>query len=539
MIDVAIVGAGLTGLALARQLHLLGLRVLVFDARLRAGGRVLTDVPAQSGAAVDLGASWYWPDTEPRITALIESLGLRSFAQPDRGMVLNLADASRAPEPLDTDGIHGGARRLSGGMSQLVNTLVNHLPEGTVQLGLRLVSVLDRGEQLELHFNPVTPDTPGGMPQQMRFMARRVVLAMPPRLVAQHIQFEPPLPPFTVDAMNAVSTWMAREAKSFARYAQPFWLQQGWSGSAFVSHAQAVLREVWDASDEQGAALAGFHALPPEARPSFARSMPLLVSSQFAQLFGLEAQADTITTQDWATDPLTCSELDLTDQLGGPPQADPVLRRPHWSGRLFFGGTETARQAAGHMEGALESAARLADFLRPITAPKPFTEAAQADAPLTRFQQWVAAEREQAMPRYQQQVKQMLSRQDRDRVTQRAVLAAVEQTYTRALEQLASLVLHAHEPAGSGHDAGSASGADAGRHALTPAVLATFAGFSKTLVADALIFNAQSCALSNFPDEHKPDTDYLRAITADLAAAWVEFAWATNDLLCSRALQPH
>lgn len=530
MIDVAIVGAGLTGLALARQLHLQGLRVAVFDARSRSGGRILTDVPTQGGAAVDLGGSWYWPDTEPRITALIEALGLRSFPQPDSGVVLNLPDASRAPEPLNTEGIHGGARRLSGGMQKLVRTLVGHLPEGTVQLGQRLVSLQDQGEHITLHLSGATPGTQGAVTSLIQVQARRVVLAMPPRLVAQGIRFEPALPAFTVDAMNAVSTWMAREAKSFARYAQPFWLQHGWSGSAFVGHVQAVLREVWDASDEHGAALAGFHAIPPDARPSFERSMPLLVSSQFTQLFGMEAQADTITTQDWATDPLTCSDLDRTDPLGGPPQADPVLRRPHWSGRLFFGGTETARQAAGHMEGALESAARLADFLRPVPTSRA-TEAMQGDAALARFQQWVAAEREQAMPRYQQHIKQMLSRQDRAQLTQRAVLAAVEQTYTRALEQLARLDLCASELAEPGHASG--------RHALTPPVLATFAGFSKQLVADALVFNAQSCALSNFPDEHKPDGDYLRAITADLAAAWVEFAWATNDLLCSRALQPH
>ncbi|MBI2732173.1 MAG: FAD-dependent oxidoreductase [Aquabacterium sp.] len=532
MIDVAIVGAGLTGLALARQLHLQGLRVALFDARMRTGGRILTDVPATGGAAVDLGASWYWPDTEPRVTALIESLGLRSLAQPDHGMVLNLADASRAPEALDAQGIHGGARRLAGGMGKLVNTLVNHLPEDTVQLGRRLVSVQDRGEHLALRFELVASDTSGGAPMEARVMARRVVLAMPPRLVAQHIRFEPVLPAASVEAMNAVSTWMAREAKSFARYTRPFWLQQGWSGSAFVSHAHAVLREVWDASDEEGAALAGFHAMTADTRPRFARSMPLLVSSQFAQLFGLDAQVDAITTQDWATDPLTCSALDLTDSLSGPPQAAPVLRRPHWSGRLFFGGTETARQAAGHMEGALESAARLADFLRPMSSSHQ-ADASRADAALARFQQWVTAERAQAMPRYQQQVKQMLSRQDRDRVTQRAVLAAVEQTYSRALEQLACLTFGMDAPSGAGVHA------DEGRHALTQPVLATFAGFSKTLVADALVFNAQSCALSNFPDEHQPPPDYLRAITADLAAAWLEFAWATNDLLSSRALQAH
>lgn len=363
-------------------------------------------------------------------------------------------------------------------------------------------------------------------------MARRVVLAMPPRLMAQRIQFEPSLPTVTVEAMNAVSTWMAREAKSFARYGQPFWLGQGWSGSAFVSHAQAVLREVWDASDEKGAALAGFHAMAPDTRSRFERSMPLLVSSQFAQLFGLDAQVDAITTQDWATDPLTCSEQDLTDPIGGPPQADPVLRRPHWSGRLFFGGTETARQAAGHMEGALESAARLADFLRPIST-NYHAAPSQADTALAEFQQWVTDERAQALPRYQLHVKQMLSRQDRDRVTQRAVLAAVEQTYTRALAQLTNIAQCLIDS-----DVAGALG-DKARHARTPAVLATFAGFSKTLVADALVFNAQSCALSNFPDEHQPSPDYLRAITADLAAAWLEFAWATNDLLSSRSLQAH
>ncbi|TAK94744.1 MAG: amine oxidase [Aquabacterium sp.] len=521
MIDVAIVGAGLTGLALAKSLLAEGSSVVIYEARERAGGRIFSDVPPAGGATVDMGASWFWPDTEPRIANLVDALGLRHFAQPDQGEALHLADPSRPAEVLPTQGIHGGARRLSGGMQRLIDTLTTDLPVETIKLGHRVLSVIDCGTHVELHVAAAEQDATSVV-HAVAVKARKVVLAMPPRLMLQHIRFQPELPDATMDAMSQVSTWMAREAKSFARYGRPFWLDQGYSGSAFVSHAQAVLRELWDASDEHGAALAGFHAIPPDARPQFARSMPLLVSSQFAQLYGLEAQRDDVVSKDWAQDPWTCSDLDRQDTSTFPPQAAPVLRRPHWGGRLFFGGTETARQAAGHMEGALESAARLADFLRPVRHITPLTTGGLEEA-LMRFHEWVACERNQAMPRYRQHLNQMLSRQDRDRVTQRAVLAAVEQTYTRALEQLARLDVYVAPPSAPDKDE------------FTPKVLKAFSGFSKSLVDEALAFNAASCALSNFEDEHHPSGDYLRAITADLAAAWMEFAWATNDLLHTRS----
>ncbi|MDO9004681.1 MAG: NAD(P)/FAD-dependent oxidoreductase [Aquabacterium sp.] len=521
MIDVAIVGAGLTGLALARSLQAQGLRLAVFEARDRVGGRIFSDTSAEAGARVDLGASWYWPDTEPRMAALVESLGLKSFGQPDQGHVLSLVDPARAPDVLDVQGIHGGARRLSGGMGQLAQSLHERLLEGSVKLGHRLVAVHDAQDHVELHFARMD----GGVQHLERVTARRVVLTLPPRLLAQLVRFQPALSPSTAHALTTVPTWMAREAKAVARFERPFWHAQGQSGHAFVSHPQAVLREVWDASDEQGAALAGFCAMAPDTRRPFERSLPLLASSQFAQLFGPEAHADSVLVKDWSLDTGTCSELDRSDAEPMPPQADPLLRRPHWSGRLFFGGTETARHAAGHMEGALESAARLADFLRPAKLTHHGTTRPLEES-LASFELWVTLERQDAVPRYRQHLNQMLARQDRDRVTQRAMLATAEQTYTRALEQLAALDLGW----GVNHTA-----APTGRSELTPQVLAPFSGFSKSLVNDALAFNASSCALSNFDAERRPDADYLQAITVDLAAAWREFAWATNDLLCSRS----
>lgn len=57
LVDVAIVGAGLCGLALARVLVAQGLAVQVIEARERLGGRVLTRQCESTGQVLDLGAT--------------------------------------------------------------------------------------------------------------------------------------------------------------------------------------------------------------------------------------------------------------------------------------------------------------------------------------------------------------------------------------------------------------------------------------------------------------------------------------------------
>ncbi|HEX5373876.1 MAG TPA: NAD(P)/FAD-dependent oxidoreductase [Aquabacterium sp.] len=518
MIDVAIVGAGLTGLALAHRLHAMGLSVRVLEARERVGGRMLTRHAPTHGASVDMGATWHWPESEPHIAALIETLGLHRFEQPDEGRVLHLSDPQRGPEDADLKHVHQGARRVSGGMERLAQALLGLLPAGAVRLGCPVEAVVDHPDHLL-----VRCASSEGSEAPLAVRARHVVLAMPPRLVAQHLRFDPPLPDETMTALRATPTWMAREAKAVARFDRPVWHDNGCSGTAFVGHHQALLREVWDASDVSGAALAGFVALEPTQRRQFSRGMSLLVSSQLAQLFGMAAQSDDQEWMDWACERWTCSDQDREDAGVHPGLCDPVLRRPHWAGRLYFGGSETARHGAGHMEGALDSAARLADLLRPVhgaLAPRQGPGATQL------FHDWVAVRRGDAIGLYRQHLTRLLSRQEGDQLTQRALLHAVEQVYTQALSQLAA------------QDHGMAASADEPAHrAQVQALLNAFTGFSKTLVDEALDFNARSCALSNFPEEHRPSGPYLQAITADLAAAWREFAWSVHDLLQARRRQ--
>ena len=74
MLDLVIIGAGISGLRAATRAQALGLDYQIVEARDRVGGR------AYAEAGLDLGPSWVWPAHQPRVRGLIEALGLRVFA---------------------------------------------------------------------------------------------------------------------------------------------------------------------------------------------------------------------------------------------------------------------------------------------------------------------------------------------------------------------------------------------------------------------------------------------------------------------------
>ncbi|WP_428422233.1 flavin monoamine oxidase family protein [Methylibium sp.] len=559
MLDVAIIGGGLCGLALAHSLQARGRDWRLFEARERLGGRALT-VRASDGTPIDLGATWFWPGTQPAITRLVADLGLSSFEQHDDGRVLHLSDPNRVPQtvalteqlvpaddpsaPASAGAVHGGARRVAGGIGAVIEALARPLPAARLRLGHGLEAVVDHGDfvELRLRFGEASYSV----------NARRVVLALPPRVAAASVRFTPALAPELHAALQATPTWMATAAKAGFAYARPFWREAGHTGNAWVSHAQAMLAEVFDACGPQagparypGAALAGFAALGSAQRESFSRGRELLLESQVVMLFGPDAADPALKPerfwQDWATEPHTCSPADLAEeslQAGSHPHyGEPLLAEAYWQGRLHFGGSETARQGGGYLEGALAAAGRLrgqllaasAAGLRPQEAANEAPDrlqqaAADNERQLDRFGAWVRAERGHAMARYRERMHQALSRQDDARLTQRAVLGALESLYAAALEQLERL------PLASAHLPG-----EPGRAALTSRVLEPLTDCADELLAEVVIFNNTSCALSNFPFEHRPSGDYLRSIRRELAAAWQVFAAAANERLLAKA----
>lgn len=577
MLDIAIVGGGLCGLALAHSLQARGRDWRLFEARPRLGGRTYT-AHAADGTPIDLGATWFWPHTQPAITRLVADLGLTAFDQLDDGRVLHLHDPNRTPQavaltdqlvpaaepdvPAKPGAVHGGAKRVAGGVGAVIDALARPLPTERLRLTHHLEAVIDHGDFIELRLRHGDA--------LLSVHARRVVLAMPPRVVSSTVRFTPALDAAVKTALDITPTWMATAAKAGFTYQRAFWREAGHTGNAWVSHSQAMLAEVFDAcgpavtapgrdapapqggrpppwggpapvadAAAHAAVLAGFSALGAVQRESFARGRDLLLDSQMAQLFGPLAADDTMLTQrfwhDWALAPETCSPTDIAEeglQAGQHPQyGEPALADAHWDGRLYFGGSETARQGGGYMEGALGAAGRLrrqllsdsAALLRPQEAANEAQLAADNEQHLQQFEAWVKDQRGDALARYRERLHQALSQQNDEQLTQRAVLGALESIYEAALQQLDRL------PLTTGH-----LPVERGRAALTPRVLEPFKGLADDLLAEAVIFNNTSCALSNFPYEHKPGGDYLRTIRRDLAAAWQSFAVAANDRLLAK-----
>ncbi len=337
-LDVAIVGAGISGLTVARLLGNAGRSVRIFEARGRSGGRVLsTPVP---GGYADLGPTWFWPG-EPRVLALISEFDLPMHQQYAQG------DAILAAQGHVRRG--GGfavppAFRFGNGAQSVTDALEQSLPTDTIQFDTAV-------ERVEQHAGHVVIHT-----ATESVTAATVVMALPPSLVIERGIVDPAtLDPEVVSTAANIPVWMGGITKAVAVYDEPFWRAQGLSGMA--SALSESFGEIHDMCGPHGspAMLFGF------GRPTtHTVATTDVFVQQLTALFGPEAASPTMVLGcDWSNEPFTTPASGNVSQryeLFG----SPALRAPSWNGALHWSSTETGAVAPGHLEGAMEAAERVA-----------------------------------------------------------------------------------------------------------------------------------------------------------------------------------
>jgi monoamine oxidase len=350
---VAIIGAGLSGLYAARLLHAAGVGFRILEARDRVGGRILSvdaeGKPSEDG--FDLGPSWFWPQMQPGMGALVAELGLSGFGQFSEGDVVFERFSREGPLR------HPGPRqepqsiRLVGGTAALVRALLAGLPEDCIRRNSRVTRVTLAEDGMRL-----TTAHPGGGEEGM--WVSHVITAVPPRLLEATVAFVPALDPSTSQRWRDTPTWMAPHAKFFALYDHPFWREAGLTGTA--QSMVGPMMEIHDATTASGQpALFGFVGMGPDQRAAAGEAaLTRACLEQLARIFGPQARQPRATLyKDWAADPFTATPADR-GFTGHPSPADTGWVTGAWQKRLSMAGSETSPTEPGFLAGAVEAARR-------------------------------------------------------------------------------------------------------------------------------------------------------------------------------------
>jgi len=345
--EIGIIGGGLAGLAAASLLVDAGRAVRVIEAKDRPGGRIRSVVDDDGNYRADLGPTWVWPAFQPTITHWIDKLGLSTFEQYDEGLAI--LDHGR-DQNVERRALPGqiGTMRLDGGPQALIDQLAARLPETVVRTSAPVVAV-------DLSIHQIQVKIGGTQPELL--MVDRLIVAVPPRIALNRINWHPQLPTELTRALDILPTWMAPHAKVVAFYERAFWRERSLSGRIFSRAGPLV--EANDHSGPKGepAAIFGFVGWPSDARTNLGADLEAHVRAQLMRCFEPDApEPFAIHIADWAADPFVTTPRDLTGPVDHPKVGPALLRAPQADSRLWFASSEIAVQSPGLIEGAFIAA---------------------------------------------------------------------------------------------------------------------------------------------------------------------------------------
>ncbi len=344
MEEIIIIGGGLSGLTTAFELKKKNISFKILEAQNRIGGRIETIYGLQN-TPMEMGATWFSKEHHQLIQFLSE-INIGYFEQYNAGISFYETEEDEKPQQYMVPPQTHSAYRIQGGTNSLIEILKNSIGMANIVLNTAIAKITDQGQ------NILITDS-----LQNTFCCKRLIIAIPPKLIVNKIQFSPDLPQSLKHIMIDTQTWMTGSIKYAVEYKKPFWKENGFSGSVFSQTGLAT--ELYDHSnvEETKFALKGFLSAS-ALRYTFEERKEKVIT-QLKNYFGNEA-ADLVSYQDkiWNDQYIQPDHDTLL-----PPHfnnGDAVFKESYMNNKLFFTGTETSNLHSGYMEGAIIAAKAVA-----------------------------------------------------------------------------------------------------------------------------------------------------------------------------------
>ncbi|KAF4847469.1 Amine oxidase [flavin-containing] B [Colletotrichum siamense] len=402
-VDVVIVGAGLSGLRAAVDIHKCGLSYVILEAMDRVGGKTLSVAASPQGGVVDVGAAWINDTSQVEMYRLAKEFGFELIEQtatglnlyqdskqktvsfPYSGMPFPLDDKQQAhlyeafghmaalversdsklpwlgPDAKRLDVLtlaELGEKEIRGGISSVVLNVVSRACLGleSSEVGaLPVIDYVNAGTGLE-NISSDLKDGAQYLRNSQAYRCKKVLLSVPSTLYPL-IEFTPSLPA-TKEALS--KSKLGYYSKTILVFEKPWWRDAGFSGSIASETGPIVFSRDTCVPDDKQYSITCFHVAEPGRQWSKlqADDRREAVLKQFRAMFN--------TVVDDVPEPINIIEKEWTKDLWARGAPSPVMgpgvltsdagkavREP--VGHINFIGTETSLVWKGYMEGAVQA----------------------------------------------------------------------------------------------------------------------------------------------------------------------------------------
>ncbi len=337
--QIIIIGGGLSGLLTGYRFKKEGIPFKIIEARNRIGGRIHTIQSAHS-TPIEMGATWFG-DQHNHLIELLNELGIPYFEQYMKGtsffQPFSTSPASAIPIPSQPP-----SYRISGGTSTLIHTLASEIGSENIELNQNV-------KRIDFFEDSIIVKA-----TNKSFKASKIVLAVPPKLWNNTIEFSPPLPKELNHIASTTHTWMEESIKVALTFDHPFWRQKKQSGTLFSN--TGPITEFYDHCNFEtnkyalcGFINSGFNKLTFDERKK-------QTIKQLTPVFGTEIQDySDYNERVWSLEENTYSES-ITPLYPHQNNGNPIYHTTYFDDRLLISSAEASPIHPGYMEGAIVSA---------------------------------------------------------------------------------------------------------------------------------------------------------------------------------------